>query len=133
MKIAQTIVAVLYGLLFVFASVMFLFKLVPVPPPPEGTPIAMFMGAFNDTGYMTFIKILELVGGILVVVPHTRALALLILVPISVNIVATHCFIMGGEGLVGAPLFVALAAVFLAWGHRRGLAALIADRGVTAA
>ena len=32
------------------------------------------MAAFGPTGYMTFIKVLELLGGILVAIPRTRRL-----------------------------------------------------------
>ncbi len=51
------------------------------------------MAAFGPTGYMTFVKILELLGGLLVIVPKTRNFGLLILGPILVNILAFHVFI----------------------------------------
>lgn len=130
MKIVANIVGVLLGALFLFASATFLFKLVPIPPPPsDGSPMAMFAGAFMGTGYMHFVKVLELVGGLLVLVPRTRPLGLLILAPIVVNIVAFHVFVTGGHGLLGLPLAAVVFTVFLAWVHRRGLAALLGDRG----
>jgi uncharacterized membrane protein YphA (DoxX/SURF4 family) len=88
MKYLPTIAGILLGLLFVMSAVVVLFNLVPTPPMPEGTPMAMFMGAFGPTGYMTFIKVLELLGGILVAIPKTRNYGLLILGPILVNILA---------------------------------------------
>lgn len=130
MKIAANIVGVLLGALFVFASASFLFKLVPIPPPPtDGSPMAMFAGAFMETGYMHLVKILELAGGLLVLFPRTRPLGLLVLAPIVVNILAFHVFITAGAGLVGMPLLAAVLTVFLIGTHRRGLAALLADRG----
>ena len=69
MKYAPAVAGVLLGLLFVMSAVVVLFNLVETPKIPEGTPMAMFMGAFGPTGYMTFIKVLELVVGILLMIP----------------------------------------------------------------
>jgi hypothetical protein len=44
------------------SAVVVLFGLVKMPPPPEGSPAALFFGAFGPTGYMTFVKVLELLG-----------------------------------------------------------------------
>lgn len=93
-KHIPTVAGVLLGLAFIYASLMVLLDLAPEQePPPEGSPTAMFFGAFGPTGYLTFIKVLELSGGILVAIPLTRRLGLLILCPIIVNIVAFHVFI----------------------------------------
>ena len=56
------------------------------------------MSAFGPTGYMTFVKVLEMLGGILVAMPRTRNAGLLILGPIIVNILAFHLFV-AGEGV----------------------------------
>ncbi len=131
MKWVEHTVAGLLGLVFLFAGLSVLLKLVPMPPPPPAdTPAGMFMGAFGPTGYMTFVKVLEVLGGALVLVPRTRALGLMLLVPILVNIVAFHVFVMDGAGLFNPMIVVAVAAAaFLLWVRRRGLAALLADRG----
>ena len=130
MKILANVVGILLGALFLFASVAFLFHLGPMPPPPPAdTPAGQFTGAFMGTGYMHFVKVLELLGGLLVLVPRTRAIGLLILTPIVVNVGAFHIFITSGAGLVGLPLAAALMTSFLVGVHRRGLAALLADRG----
>jgi putative oxidoreductase len=63
-KYPPIIAGVLLGLLFIMSAVMVLFNLVKAPPPPEGSPAAMFFGAFAPTGYLTFVKVLELVGGV---------------------------------------------------------------------
>lgn len=91
---------------------------------PEGTPIAMFMGAFGPTGYLTFVKVLELIGGILVAIPRTRNLGLLVLGPIVVNVLAFHVFITKGEGLLNPLLLLIVAlALYLLWLGRRAFAA----------
>jgi hypothetical protein len=62
MKHAPTVAGALLGALFVMSAVVVLFGLVKMPPPPEGSPAALFFGAFGPTGYMTFVKVLELLG-----------------------------------------------------------------------
>jgi putative oxidoreductase len=106
---------------------VFLLKLVPIPPPPDdGSPMAMFMVAFNTTGYMTFVKVFELLGGLLVAIPRTRNLGLLVLGPIIINILAFHGFVMRGEGLLSPILLLIVAlALFLLWCERRAFAGLL--------
>jgi putative oxidoreductase len=126
MKYAPTVAGILLGLLFIMSSVVVLFSLIEMPPPPAGTPAALFMGALGPTGYMTFVKVLELLGGILVAIPRTRNFGLLVLGPILVNILAFHLFIMKSAGLFD-PMLVAivLLATYLLWCGRKGFAGLL--------
>ncbi len=126
MKHVPTVVAALLGALFVFAGAAVLFHLVDAPPPPEGTPAGHFMAAFGPTGYLTFVKVLELIGGVLVAIPRTRNLGLLILGPIIVNILAYHAFVMKGEGLANPMLiYIVVAPLYLLWVERKGFGALL--------
>jgi hypothetical protein len=119
MRIAAIIAGALLGLLFVAASVVVLFKLVAVPPPPEGTPVAHFMAAFGPTGYLTFVKAFELIGGVLVALPRTRRAGLLVLGPIILNILAFHAFVTAGHGLLNPQLLLIVAlTLFLVWVER---------------
>ncbi len=125
MKHLPTVAGVLLGLLFIMSSVVVLFNLVQMPPPPEGTPAALFMGAFGPTGYMTFVKVIELIGGILVAIPRMRNFGLLLLGPILVNILAFHVFIMKGAGLFDPMLIViVLLTAYLLWVGRKAFAGL---------
>lgn len=126
MKYATLIVGILVGLLFVAASVTFLFNLVTPPPPPEGSAMAAFFTAFAPTGYLTFVKVLELLGGVLIAIPVTRRAGLLILGPIMINILAFHVFVTGGQGLLDPPLLVLTALMlFLTWAERGAFAAFL--------
>jgi hypothetical protein len=83
------------------------------------------MGAFGPTGYMTFVKVCELLGGILVAIPKTRNFGLLILGPIIVNILAFTIFVVKGAGLFNPMLIViCLLALYLLWVARKQFAAL---------
>ena len=126
-KMLSLVAGILLGLGFANAAVMVLFGLVDAPPPPEGTPMAHLFAAFGPTGYLTMVKVLELVGGVLVAIPRTRCLGLLVLGPILVNILAFHWFV-AGDGF-GGPMVLGLCglALFLLWAERRAFAGLIAS------
>lgn len=120
MKYLPNILGGLLGLAFVTFSLMFLFGMMPEPPvPPEGSPAALFTGAFMPTGYFHFVKVCELLGGILVAIPQTRNFGLLILGPVIVNILAFHGFITAGQGLLSPVLIIiCLIAAYLLWDAR---------------
>lgn len=125
MKIAAIIAGILLGLLFIMSAVTVLFKLVDIPAPPEGTPVASFMAAFGPTGYMTFVKVIELLGGILVAIPKTRNLGLLCLGPVIVNILVFHQLV-AGDGIFQIMLLAIVAlSLFLLWVERRAWKALV--------
>lgn len=125
-KVVPNIAGVLLGLCFLVASVPFLLHLAPIPKMPEGTPIAHFMAAFGPTGYLTFVKVFELVGGILVMIPRLRNIGLLILGPIIVNIIANSAFIAGPQSFLNPLLIlVVLCALFLLWSARAKFAKLL--------
>lgn len=125
MKIAAIIAGILLGLLFIMSAVTVLFKLVDIPAPPEGTPVASFMAAFVPTGYMTFVKVIELLGGILVAIPKTRNLGLLCLGPVIVNILVFHQLV-AGDGIFQIMLLAIVAlSLFLLWVERRAWKGLV--------
>jgi len=131
MKHLPTIAGILLGLLFILSAIVVLFNLVPTPPMPEGTPVAMFMSAFGPTGYLTFVKVCELLGGILVAIPKTRNFGLLILGPIIVNILAFHAFVARGGFDNPMLIGIVLLALYLLWVERKAFARLgAADRNL---
>ena len=128
MKYAANIAGGLLGLLFITFSLKVLLHLGPTPPlPPEGSAAALFFGALMTTGYFTFVKVLELLGGLLTAIPRTRNFGLLILGPIIVNILAFHIFIMKGATLLDPPVIaISLLGAFLLWSGRKAFAGLAA-------
>ena len=127
MKLASNIAGGVLGFIFAALALAFLLKLMPSPPPPpEGTPPAFFMKAFGSTGYLTFIQVFEIIGGVLVAIPKTRNFGLLVLGPIIVNILAFHTLVMKGEGLLAPPvILVCLLGAFLLWVERKPFANLL--------
>lgn len=126
MKIAANIAGVLLGLVFIVFGSNFFLKFIPIPTPPEGSPPAMFMGALYATGYLAFIKILEILGGVLVAIPKTRNLGLLVLGPIIVNILCFHIFLTGGATLIDpANILITVLSLFLLWSGRKAFSGLV--------
>jgi hypothetical protein len=124
-KYLPNIAGVILGLLFIMASVVVLFHLIPPPKLPEGSLVVKYMDVMGPSGYMTFVKVCELIGGILVAIPKFRNFGLLILGPIIVNIIAYTAFIMNGEGLANPMLiFIVVLALYLLWTDRKAWAGL---------
>jgi putative oxidoreductase len=112
MKIVKQIPAILLGAMFIFGGATHLFHFGPTPPPMTGD-ADTFMKLFGSTGYMTTIKVCELLFGILVLIPKTRALGLLLLAPIMVNILLFELHI-SNDPKIGVILAVVTAiAIYL--------------------
>lgn len=114
----------LLGLVFVVFGLNFFLHFIAIPPLPEGSPAAAFMGAAYTTGFLTFVKVLEILGGVLVAIPKTRNLGLLLLGPIIVNILTFHIFIVGGGLFDPAVVIVTVLAAFLLWTEREAFCKL---------
>jgi putative oxidoreductase len=75
------------------------------------------MDTFRDTGYLLyFIQGTELVVGILLLTGYYTPLTLLILMPISINILLFHLFL--SPPVMGPGLFIFLMNSFLMWAYR---------------
>jgi putative oxidoreductase len=121
MKIAILIARLLLGLLFfVFGLNSILGNFLHLPMPPGDA--ATFLGLLYASKYMTFVALLQVIAGLLLLVGRYVPLALVILGPIIVNILCFH-FLIAHAG--AAPGLVALVLeVFLIWAYRlsfRGL------------
>ena len=124
------IASIVLGLLFLMASVMYFLNLGPKPTFPEGSPIAHFFAAFGPTGYLKFVKLFELVGGLLVMIPRLRNFGLLLLGPVIVNILAYHLLVDDPMSMLNLKymwmlyLIVALS-LYLLWDARKKFAGLL--------
>jgi putative oxidoreductase len=131
MKHLPTIAGVLLGLVFLMASVPLLLGM-EQKPPPEAPPqdVITFMTLFMSTGYLKFVKVFELIGGILVAIPRTRNLGLLVLGPVIVNILGFDMLVAKGWGMNQAmPLvmtaLVVILPLYLLWVERKAFAGLV--------
>ena len=128
MKHASTLASVLLGLAFITFGANFFLNFIPMPadPSPADAPHKLFMAAMFPTGYLAFVKVLEILGGLLVALPKTRNIGLLVLGPIIVNIVAFHVFLTKGAGLTAPPiLIIGILSAFLLFTERKAWLGLV--------
>lgn len=125
MKLIATIASSLLGAAFVFFGAMYFTGKMP-PPPPAGTPPGDFFSAVGPTGYMSFVKVLEILGGLLLLLPKTRNLGLLVLGPIIVNILCFRVFLMKCAYIVD-PALISICAIsaFLLFTERKAWLGLV--------
>jgi putative oxidoreductase len=128
MKLATNIAGGLLGLLFIVFGLNFFLNFIPMPadPSPADAPHKLFMAALFPTGYLAFVKVMEIIGGILVAVPKTKNIGLLVLGPIIINILCFHIFLTKGATLIDpVNILISLLAVFLLWTGRKAYAGLL--------
>jgi len=122
MKVATIIARVLLGLVFVvFGSNIFL-HFIPMPPPPA-TLAGDFSKALFQSHYLYIVGLLQVSGGLLLLIGRYVPLGLTLLGPVIVNILCFHIF-MNNQGLPLA-IIVAVLALFLLWRHRANFAGLL--------
>ncbi|PWB22840.1 DoxX family membrane protein [Flavobacterium sp. HTF] len=121
MKIATIIVRVLIGLLLLFASISFFFKLAPEPE-VTGNFKAFNMGLVASTYLLPLAKSIELLCGIAFITGRFVTLANILILPITINILFINYF-MAPEGLpIAGLLFLAnLFLIYRYWDNYRSV------------
>jgi len=101
-----TITCVLFGLMMVNSGLNKFFNYMPMPEMSEELMQVM-------TGYMTvkwlfpLVAMVEIIGGVLIAIPKTRALGAIVILPIMVGIV-THHLVLDPENIVVALVLFAI-------------------------
>jgi putative oxidoreductase len=125
MKITVTIVRIVMGLLFLVSSLGYFFKFLPQPELSE--PARTFITGLFASGYMMpIVKTLELICAVALLSNRYTTLALVIIFPITINIVLFHAF-LAPEGVV-VPLLLLFGNVFLAYTNRNQYSSLFVAR-----
>ncbi len=104
------ILALLFGLMFINAG---LNKFLNYMPPPEEMPEALlkdFQALVEISWLMPLVGLAELIGGILIIIPRTRALGALIILPVMVGILLVNT-VVDTSGFVIALVL----AIILGW------------------
>jgi hypothetical protein len=122
---AKTAARLLLGaIFFVFGLNGFLHFL---PQPPHAGLAAAFLGGLGASGYFfPLLKGTEVIVGLLLLSNRFVPLALTVLAPVVVNIVAFHAF-LDPSGLV-LPLVIAALGIYLAYTERAAFAPLLQAR-----
>lgn len=125
MKIAVLIIRILMGLMFAFASIVVLFKL--VPQPEQTGNVKIFMDGMTASVYLlTTVKVVELICAIAFLSGRFVPLATVVIFPVNLNIFLFHAF-LEPQGLPVAILLL-LGNLFLAWNYREKYQAMLAAK-----
>lgn len=105
----QFAISFLFGLIFINAGLNKVLNYIPVPPDLPDQ-LVKANEAFTVIGWlMPLVAVAEIAGGILFILPKTRALGAIILFPVMLGILLTHIFFApSGLILVGILLAILL-------------------------
>lgn len=116
------------GALFTVMGLNGFMTFLPSPPIPDAA--LAFFGALFHTGYMIqLIAGTQLIAGILLLSNRFVPLALALLAPVIVNIIAFHAFLLP-SGLPSALVVLALE-IYLAWMYRNAYRPMLAMRSTS--
>jgi hypothetical protein len=122
---AKTAARLLLGAIFTLFGLNGFFHFLPAPP-PQGL-AAAFVGGLASSGYFfPLLKGTEVIAGLLLLGNRFVPLALTVLAPIVVNIVAYHTFLAPGG--MAIPFVVTALGVYLAYTERAVFAPLLRAR-----
>jgi hypothetical protein len=111
------------GALFLVFGLNGFLQFIPMPAPPADA--GAFLGALAKTGYMfPLIKLIEIGVGLMLLSNRFVPLALTLIAPIVVNIVAYHGF-LDPAGMV-LPIVILGLNVFLAFAYRANYRGVLA-------
>jgi uncharacterized membrane protein YphA (DoxX/SURF4 family) len=98
-----------------------------LPQPPMSGVSAQFLGALFATGFLVgLIKGTEVVTGLLLLSGRYVPLALTVLAPVVVNILAYHAFLAPAGLLI--PIVFAALGIYVAYAHRNAFAPMLQAR-----
>jgi uncharacterized membrane protein YphA (DoxX/SURF4 family) len=101
------VLCLLSGLMLINSGLNKFFNYMPMPDDMPEDVMKMFTGMMAITWLMPLVGAAEIVGGILYIIPKTRALGAIVLLPVIVGIVLTHLTVDPS----GLPIALALFAI----------------------
>ncbi len=124
MKLINLIPTYLLALIFLVFGSNYFFHFIPMPPMSGDA--GTFTGVLYTTGFLTVLKIFELTFGVLLLINKTKALGILLLAPIVVNIFLFEVLIAHKPGI--GVLLLALTAFAIAQNKRNYLPIIQASK-----
>lgn len=106
------------GLIYFIFGLNFFFHFIPGSAQPGGR-AAAFIGGLFQSGYLfPLLKVVEVVSGAMLILGFFTPLVLVILMPITLNILLFHTVLAAGGFPTGLSIFMMAAHIFLAWSYR---------------
>lgn len=123
--ISTTVVRSLLGLIYVVFGLNFFLHFLPMPPPPAEPGAAEgFMGGLFQAGYFfPMVKGIEVLLGGFLLLNFFTPLSLIILAPISLNILLFHAFLAPDNMAMG--LLIVALHIYLLWAYRKSYSTML--------
>ena len=103
-----TVISAIYGLLFINGGLDKFFHYMPTPEDLNPELIKVFEALTEISWLMPLIALAEISGGALLIFPKTRALGVLIVLPVMAGVLLTHIFIDPSKIHVAIGIWVIL-------------------------
>jgi putative oxidoreductase len=123
MKITTTIVRILLGLIYLVFGLNFFFHFLNMPQPVLSKEAMAFEGGLFGAGYFfPFMKVIEILAGLSLLINRFTALFALIIFPVTLNIFLFHTILAPAGAPLGIVMF--LLNAFLGFAYRKQYAGL---------
>jgi len=118
MKIAVLITRILLGLIYVVFGFNYFHPFLHMPMPVMSKEASGFEGGLMGAGYFfPFLKVVEIVSGLFLIINKYTAFFVLIIFPITLNIFLFHAALLPSGLTMAAPML--LINLFLGYAYRK--------------
>jgi uncharacterized membrane protein YphA (DoxX/SURF4 family) len=100
------VVSILFGLMFINSGLNKFFNYMPMPSEIPSNMMTLMLALMQVGWLFPLVAIVEIVGGVLFMIPKTRALGAIVIFPVMVGILLIH--------IINAPSGLPLALVLVA-------------------
>src|SRR5690606_6090141 len=119
------IARILMGLIFLIMGLNGFFYFIPAPETPMPAAAMDFAMALDKSGYMNqLVSGTQVVVGVLLLFNIFVPLALALIAPVIVNIIAFHVFL--SSAMITPGIIVAILEIYLAWAYRKAFLPMLA-------
>lgn len=87
------VLSLLFGLMFINGGLNKFFNYMPMPENAPAEGMKDFTAMMEIIWLLPLIAVAEIVGGLLIIIPKTRAFGAIIIFPVMVGILLTHIFV----------------------------------------
>jgi putative oxidoreductase len=107
---------VVLGLIYFVFGLNFFLQFLPAPPQPQGAALNFVSGLFQAGYFFPFMKTIEVILGALLIIGFFVPVSLVVLMPITINVLLFHSFLSPGNALMSVVMIV--LHLYLAWAYR---------------
>jgi len=123
MKIAVLIARILLGLIYLAFGLNFFFHFIPMQQPALSKEAMAFSGGLFGAGYFfPFMKVIEIISGLFLLINRYTAFFVLFIFPVTLNIFLYHAFLAPSGVTMAGPMIA--INLFLGYAYRKYYASL---------